>query len=122
MLPTNKLLRAIILSVCILAPFSIDIFISGIPDIAKHFTSHNVAMILGMSLLAMCLGQPVYGVLLDKFGRKPVMLSGLAVFCLSSLIPMFASNFSLFVLGKFLQTLGGSACVVGVFANCTRLL
>lgn len=101
------------LSVCILAPFSIDIFISGLPSIATHFNTSHVGLVLGMSLLGLTICQPIYGPLMDRFGRKPIILAGLVVFTVFSYFIMIATTFSQLVVFRFFQAVGGCAGVIG---------
>lgn len=98
------------------APISIDIFVSGLPAISQYFHGTNVSLILGMSLLGLAFSQPIYGPLLDKFGRKPVLLFGLLVFSIASLVIATTNSFNILILGRFVQAIGACCGVVSSFA------
>ena len=106
----------LILSVCMLVPMSIDIFIPGLPAIQSDFIGQNVSLVMGMSLLGLMLSQLIYGPLLDRYGRKPIIATGLLIFTLASIAIIFANTFLLLILARFIQAFGGSAAVVGVIA------
>lgn len=74
---------------------------------------------LGLMLLpttaAVALVSPVAGRLIDKYGPKPVMLSGFACFALSAILQfMFSVGSSMFFVGTAFAFMGiGWACVLG---------
>lgn len=106
----------LILSVCMVVPMSIDIFISSLPAIQTHFPGHNVTLVMGMSLIGLTLSQLFYGPLLDRFGRKPVIVTGLLIFTMASIIVVIANTFAVLIWARFVQAFGGSAAVVGIIA------
>jgi len=112
----SNLKRNLVFSSVIVGPFSIDIFLSGIPSIAKAFPGYDISLFLGLSLLANCLGQAFSGPFLDRFGRKPVMLIGLILSFIASCILGFCNAYPVLLIAKFIQTLGGCACIVACFA------
>jgi DHA1 family bicyclomycin/chloramphenicol resistance-like MFS transporter len=112
----SNLKKTLIFSSVIVGPFSIDIFLSGIPEIAKSFPGYDISLFLGLSLLANCLGQSFAGPFLDRFGRKPIMLIGLILSCFTSLFLGFCNAFYFLLIAKFFQTLGGCTCIVAAFA------
>lgn len=60
-------------------------------------------------LLAQAVTVPVYGALADTFGRKPVMLFGIAVFALGSLLCGLASSMLALIVFRAVQGLGAGA-------------
>ncbi|MFC4376455.1 MFS transporter [Nocardia halotolerans] len=60
-------------------------------------------------LLAQAVTVPVYGALADTFGRKPVMLFGIAVFALGSLLCGLATSMGALVVFRAVQGLGAGA-------------
>ncbi|WP_068547781.1 MFS transporter [Thalassotalea crassostreae] len=49
------------------------------------------------------------GILSDKFGRKPVIISGLIIFCLGSIIAAVADSVYMVVIGRAIQGMGAIA-------------
>ncbi len=60
-------------------------------------------------LLAQAVTVPIYGALADTFGRKPVMLFGIAVFALGSLLCGLASTMLALIVFRAIQGIGAGA-------------
>ena len=67
---------------------------------------NQAQFVLSALFLGLGLGQMVYGPLSDRFGRKPAIQAGLALFALGCVISIFATSFSMMLFGRFLQGLG----------------
>jgi DHA1 family bicyclomycin/chloramphenicol resistance-like MFS transporter len=50
----------------------------------------------------------VAGTLSDAYGRRPVLLTGMLVFCIGSALCALSRNFTLLIAGRMLQALGAS--------------
>jgi DHA1 family bicyclomycin/chloramphenicol resistance-like MFS transporter len=75
-----------------------------------HLTQGNQIQLIVPSLfLGLGLGQLLFGPSSDAFGRKPPMLWGLSIFIGGSLLSMLAPNFTIMLIGRFLQGLGAAA-------------
>ena len=66
-------------------------------------------MVLSIFLLGFGVGQFVMGPLSDRFGRRPVLLGGMTVYCVASLLAIAAPSFETLLLARALQGLGTSA-------------
>jgi DHA1 family bicyclomycin/chloramphenicol resistance-like MFS transporter len=62
--------------------------------------------------IAFAFGQLLAGPLSDRFGRRWLVLAGLAVFSAGSIVCAFAGTLPLLVLGRVIQALGASAASV----------
>lgn len=96
------------------APLSIDMYLPGLPDIAREFgVSAGVAQYtLAAYFVGMAAGQLLYGPLADRFGRKPPLYFGLALYTVASLGCLIAPDVASLIGWRFAQALGGCACVV----------
>jgi len=92
----------------------IHIFAPALVVAAQAFGARNAELQLGISLYiwGLAFGQLVHGPLSDRFGRRPVLIAGSAVFTLASLIAATAFSASFFNVCRFAQALGGSAGMV----------
>lgn len=97
-----------------LNPFSIDMYLPGFEAIASDLSSDvaTVGLTLSSFFAGICLGQVVYGPLLDRFGRKKPLMIGLAVFFLTSVVAAFANSIEQLVVIRFVQALGGCSGMV----------
>src|SRR5919206_2064593 len=70
-----------------IGPFSIDMYLPGFPAIAAnlHTTVDYVAYSLSSFFIGICAGQLLCGPLLDRFGRKIPLCTGLVVYILASI-------------------------------------
>lgn len=75
-------------------------------------SSAELGLLLSSFFVAFALGQLVVGPLSDRFGRKWLVLGGLAVFAAGSVVCALAGTLPVLVLGRIIQALG--ACVASV--------
>jgi len=91
---------------------------------AERLEGHTpflVGMALGAYGLTQALLQIPFGMLSDRFGRKPVILAGLAIFALGSVVAALSDSIAGVILGRVLQGAGAvSAAVVALVADLTR--
>jgi MFS transporter, DHA1 family, multidrug resistance protein len=102
----------VIASIMALNPIAMDMMLPALPDIASafHITSANrPQMVLSIFLLGFGLGQFVMGPLSDRFGRRPLLLGGMTIYCIASLLAIAAPSFETLLLARALQGLGTSA-------------
>ena len=101
-------------SLATISPFSIDMYLPGFPTIARdlHTTIDKVQLSLTSYLVGICLGQIIYGPLLDRFGRKIPLYAGLVLYVLASIGCAMTSTVESLVLMRFLQAMGGCVGLV----------
>ncbi|MCH4812069.1 multidrug effflux MFS transporter [Vreelandella neptunia] len=97
-----------------LAPFAIDAYLPAMGIIAESIGAsiHRTELSISVFLFGFALGQLCFGPLSDRMGRKPVLLGGLVVFMLASLAITTVDTLSSLLAWRFVQALGGGACVV----------
>jgi DHA1 family bicyclomycin/chloramphenicol resistance-like MFS transporter len=108
----NPTLRFItILLIEILSGVEVDLFIPSFPELQRVFelSPFMVQLTLSVNFIAYCVCCLFAGTMGDRYNRRHVMLAGLLIFVIGSLFCMFASHFSLLVLGRFLQGMGIAA-------------
>ena len=60
-------------------------------------------------LIGLAIGQLLYGPISDRFGRRPVLLAGLALFTLAGIATTAAPNAWTLVIARILQSIGACA-------------
>lgn len=97
-----------------LGPLSTDMYLPSLPTIATALQTTTAAVQLTLSafLFGFAAGQVIYGPLADRYGRKPPLLAGLALFTLASLGCAVAPTIETLVAMRFLQALGASGPIV----------
>ncbi|HEY1024400.1 MAG TPA: multidrug effflux MFS transporter, partial [Sphingobacteriaceae bacterium] len=97
-----------------IGPFSIDMYLAGFPAIADDLNTDvpHVALSLSSFFVGICVGQMLYGPLLDRFGRKRPLYFGLSVYLITSLACAFVTSVESLIILRFLQAIGGCAGMV----------
>ncbi len=102
----------IIASIMALNPLAMDMMLPALPDIASAFRitiANRPQMVLSTFLIGFGVGQFVIGPLSDRFGRRPVLLGGMTLYCIASVLAIAAPSFETLLLARALQGLGTSA-------------
>lgn len=93
-----------------LAALDATIVSTAVPQIVGDLGGFSVfSWLFSGYLLAVTVTLPVYGKLSDTFGRKPVLVTGAAVFLLGSLLCAGAWNMAGLIAFRIVQGLGGGA-------------
>lgn len=100
--------------VAALAPLSIDMYLPTFPTIARDFgaTAAEIQLTLSVYILGFTLGQLGYGPLSDRFGRRPVLLSGICIYVAMSVLCATATDAESLTFYRFFQAIGGGAGTV----------
>lgn len=109
-------LTLILAGLSMVGPFAIDTFLPSFPAIGEQFAvgPELVQQALSAYLLAFAAMNLFYGTLSDSFGRRPVILSSLALFTVSSIGAAAATSFDGLLLFRVLQGLSaGGGMVIG---------
>lgn len=99
-----------------LGPLALDAYLPAFPSIAAGLgVDHNqVGLTLSAYVAALGLAQLVGGPLSDRYGRRPVLLAGLAIFAASAVMISLANTLSDLLLWRVAQGVGGAFCAVSV--------
>ena len=97
-----------------LGPLSIDMYMPALPEMAVEFgtTTISISNSIPAYFLGLALGQLFYGSLSDRIGRKPPLYIGLVIYCIGSILCIFAHSEWALIGARVLQALGGCVGVV----------
>jgi DHA1 family bicyclomycin/chloramphenicol resistance-like MFS transporter len=100
-------------------PVATDLYLPALPAIKAEFEAElsQVQLTLSALLLAFGTSQLVWGPLSDRFGRRPILLWGLATFTLAGLGCVMASSMHALIVWRALQ---GAA--MGAVVMCARAI
>jgi len=95
-------------------PLAIDLYLPALPAIATGLAAKPEAVQLSITifLAGFGIGMLFYGPISDRYGRRAVMLSGIALFAAASLACMLATGVEQLIAARFVQALGGGAASV----------
>ena len=94
-----------------IGPFAIDMYLPALPAIGASLGAGIGAVQASLTVffVALAAGQMVFGTLSDRFGRKPPLYAGLALFALASVGCALATDIHTLVALRFIQGLGAAA-------------
>ncbi|MEX0797111.1 MAG: multidrug effflux MFS transporter [Acidimicrobiia bacterium] len=102
-------LMALLMSI---AALSVDLMLPAMGDIRDEFglepDSTAVAGLVTAFILGVALSQIVYGILADRYGRKPLIYAGLAIFLIGATASVFAPSFGFLLAARFVWGLGAA--------------
>jgi MFS transporter, DHA1 family, multidrug resistance protein len=89
-----------------------DIMLPAFPDIAADLgpvSVTDVQAVITAYMMGFALSQLFMGFLSDRYGRRPVLLGGLAVYTAASVYTAVVGDFSHLLIARFLQGMGSGA-------------
>ncbi|MBL8471580.1 MAG: multidrug effflux MFS transporter [Rhodocyclaceae bacterium] len=95
-------------------PLAIDLYLPALPAMAQGLSASpaRVQASITVFLAGFSTGMLLYGPISDRYGRRAVLLSGIALFCVASLGCLMATAVEPLILARFAQALGGGAASV----------
>jgi DHA1 family bicyclomycin/chloramphenicol resistance-like MFS transporter len=95
-------------------PLSVDMYLPGLPALARQFQASPGAVQLTLSsfFAGIALGQLFYGPICDRYGRKPPLYVGGVLFVLASAGCALATDVNSLVAMRFIQAIGCCAGMV----------
>jgi DHA1 family bicyclomycin/chloramphenicol resistance-like MFS transporter len=98
-----------------LQALAIDAMLPALGEIARDLgvsDPNHRQLVVGVYLLAAGVFSLVPGTLADRFGRRPILLGGLAIYVVFALACAFAPGFNTLLTMRVLQAVGSSALAV----------
>src|SRR6266571_5192253 len=110
----SKIMLMLLVAMTGIAPISLYLLVPALPVLALTFGSGiSVAqMTVSLYMVGIACSQIVMGPLSDRFGRRPVLLSGLALMVAASAACVFAESLPQLIAARFFQALGGATGMV----------
>lgn len=105
-------LTAILMAIQAIA---IDAMLPALPAISREMLSpgdNRVQWVVTAYVLGMGAGQLLWGSLSDRFGRRPVLICGLAVYGLAALACALTRNFEMLLVARLVNGLAAACAVV----------
>jgi len=99
---------ALLITLIAYQPIATDTYLPALPSIARAFQT-DAAMVqwtLSAFFLGIASAQLFYGPLADRFGRKPVLLGGIAIFLVGSIACLLATTIETLIVARFFQAIG----------------
>lgn len=111
---TSRVVLLLLVVMTGIAPISLYILVPALPVLATTFGRDiSIAqMTVSLYMVGIALSQLIMGPLSDRFGRRPVLLGGLALMVAASVACIFAETLPQLIAARFFQALGGASGMV----------
>lgn len=113
--PSNKKISFIVLLVGVfMAALDNGIISAALTTINASFGVSATAGTWGITLytLGLAIMTPIVGKLSDRYGRKKLFLIEIAIFTFGSLLVAISPNFTFFLIGRLIQSMGGGGLFI----------
>jgi DHA1 family bicyclomycin/chloramphenicol resistance-like MFS transporter len=109
----SRLFAPVLASISLIGPMVIHLYFPVIPvvKVALRLSDAEAQLTFSIALFFMAFATLAYGALSDRYGRRPLLLSGLGIFLFGSVFAFTADSIAMMVLGRSLQAVG-AACGV----------
>jgi DHA1 family bicyclomycin/chloramphenicol resistance-like MFS transporter len=103
-------LLALLIAMAGMSSLSLNILVPAMPGLATKLAADpaRVQLTVSLYLMGLAAAQLVFGPLSDRFGRRPVVLAGLALATVASTAAIFAASIATLVIARVAQSLGAS--------------
>ena len=97
-----------------ISALTMNIFLPSLPNIASDLKSSTsiLGLSVGIYLASSAVLQLIIGPFSDQFGRRPLILWSLIIFCLSTLATVFVTSTAQFLLLRVFQAISASCMVL----------
>jgi DHA1 family bicyclomycin/chloramphenicol resistance-like MFS transporter len=95
-------------AISLIGPLAVHLFMPVIPAVraALGLSASLAQLTFSIALFGMAFATLFYGSLSDRYGRRPVLLSGLALFLIGSALSAFATSVIPLIAGRLVQAIG----------------
>jgi len=100
-------------AVTLIGPLAVHFFLPIVPAIQNQFGISDALaeFTFTVTLATMAAATLVYGTLSDRFGRRPMLLSGLGLFLAGSALSAVAGSVALLLAGRLVQAVGAGCSI-----------
>ncbi len=104
----------LIVAITACGTLGMHMIIPALPDTARALgvSAGAIQLTITLYLIGLAIGQLLYGPISDRFGRRPVLLAGLALFTLAGLATAAAPSAWTLVTARVVQSIGACAGLV----------
>jgi MFS transporter, DHA1 family, multidrug resistance protein len=98
-------------AITLIGPLAIHLFLPVMPAVKTAFAISDavVELTFSVTLFTMAIVTLFYGSLADRYGRRPVLLGGLALFVVGSALSAFATSVTMLIVGRVVQAIGAGS-------------
>ncbi|MBS40355.1 MAG: hypothetical protein CMM83_01305 [Rhodospirillales bacterium] len=112
--PRHQLIFITLVAITFISPLANHMFIPATPLVKEDFgIGDELAFAtLSLTMMTMAITSLIYGGVSDQWGRKKVLLFGLALYTIGAEVCWFAPNIEILLVGRILQGAGAGCGIV----------
>ena len=109
----SRLFAPVLASISLVGPLVIHLYMPVIPaaKVALGLSDAQAQLTFSVALFCMAFATLGYGAFSDRYGRRPLLLSGLSLFLFGSVVAFMADSVFTLLLGRSLQAVGAGCGV-----------
>ena len=102
---------ALLTLISILGQLSIGLYTPSLPSLTQALSASagEIKLTMTVFLASFAVAQLFWGAFSDRFGRRPILFAGVAVYLAGTIICLTAGSIDILIAGRFIQGIG--ACV-----------
>ena len=107
-------LLLLLMAMTAIGPTTLNILVPALPQLSSklHADVATLQLTVSLFLVGLAIAQLVMGPLSDRFGRRPVLLAGLALTVCASLLALVMSTVESLIVARIMQAVGASTGIV----------
>lgn len=111
---TRRVLPSLLLLLTVFGPISMDLYLPALPALTAELGAVTSVAQLTVTacLTGLAAGQLIAGPLSDRFGRRGILLIGIAAYILTSVLCALSPSIELLILARLVQGLAGGVGIV----------
>jgi len=110
----SRMLPALLLLLTVFGPISMDLYLPALPALTAELgAATSVAQLtITACLIGLAAGQLVAGPVSDRYGRRGILLAGIAAYIVTSVLCAISPTVELLIAARFVQGLAGGVGIV----------
>ena len=106
-------------------PLSTDLYMPALPEMGNYFSASEflVGLTLTIFFFVFAVSMIAFGPLADKYGRRPILIFGTAIYTVSSFACAVSTDIYFLLAGRFFQAVGSGAIITvatALIKDCFR--
>lgn len=109
--PSSLTIAALLTALVALGPISTNLYLPALPILVDVFATDvaHIQLTLSLFLAAFAFSQLIVGPLSDRFGRRPVLIVGMAIYAIAGIVCLLATSVEVLIIGRLAQAVGACA-------------